>query len=645
MDTEITKKMNNKRIAVITNGWSGEFLSLILEGIRRKAEEDGVDIFVFVSYILWRDAKKRKKEQLKLFDLIHPEDYDGFIVLANTFNIKDEGEAAMELLGKYNKPVITTEVEIPGVPFIGSSNYKGMHELTVHLIEEHNVKSIIYVAGINGNPECAERKKAVTDALKEHGLTLTGKIQGDFGFYGAALKTEEWIEKHDKLPDAFVCANDLMALGVISKLHKHGIEVPRDVIVTGFDHTKESQISYPLVATVSRQWDMMGEYVYDALKAQVADPDPGYHKIFDSSFVPSESCGCPPDEASKALRLEKIRNIYPDNISSDMVDLFFQRVRLEMDKVESKDGFNKSAGETFGINNFFGPDYCFCADPKFFEEDTEEYVRNVTTVGDKIDVLYEKKDGESQPPKTIDTRFIYPGYEKEEGKSNLYIVCLLNDLDYYIGYTVVKNFPEVLYNLQFKRLVNNLDLLLVTIKRYIFAQRNYRKLREIYMTDFLTGLYNRAGCDKILFSFIEEEKAAQRSTTLLFVDINNMKLINDDYGHLNGDLAIKATAEALRNSLSGDWLLARYGGDEFVAVGRHKEGHTIEKYRELFASALKKTMKSLKNPFELSASSGCCVIHPEDTGTIEDYISIADKSMYEEKERAHSMLRARNENQ
>ncbi|MCR5356417.1 MAG: GGDEF domain-containing protein [Lachnospiraceae bacterium] len=643
MDTHFSGRKKNNRIAVITNGWSGEFLGFVLESIRKEAAKDSIDLFVFTSYILWHDSEERKRNHLKLFSLIHPEDYDGAIVFTNTFNIREEFECVIELFKDCDIPVITTEIPIPGIPFIGSSNYKGMHDLTTHLIKEHNVKNIIYMSGIEGHIECAERKKAVEEALSEHGLKLMDTIQGDFGFYTALVKVSEWVEAGKTLPDAFVCANDLMALGVISGLHKHGIEVPRDVIVTGFDYIKESKLSYPLVATVSRQWDRMGEYIYDELLHQMTDPDPDYKLVLDSTFIPSESCGCKPDDDAIEARLEKVRNMYPDSIRTDMVDLFFQTVRGEMDRVESKDDFFEAAKKTFGKNEFFGPDYCFCTDPRFFEEDPDEYVKKVLSIGDKMDVIYEKRDGESLPGGIIDSRMIYPGYHKEAGKSGFYIICMLNSMDYLIGYIAIKNSPNELYELSLKRLINNLNQQLITIKNYIFSQQNYRKLREIYMTDFLTGLYNRAGCEKFLFSFINRQKEEGHKSVLLFFDINNMKFINDDYGHLNGDLAIKATAEAMRLSLSGKggWLLGRYGGDEFVAVGEHEKGMTIEKYRERFGKALKKTVTGLKLAFELSASTGCCIISPDDSGTIEDYIRIADQSMYEEKEKSHRIHESR----
>ena len=114
-----------------------------------------------------------------------------------------------------------------------------------------------------------------------------------------------------------------------------------------------------------------------------------------------------------------------------------------------------------------------------------------------------------------------------------------------------------------------------------------------------------------------------------------MKLINDGYGHLNGDLAIKATTTAMRKSLPKDFLFGRYGGDEFIAVGRASNDKDIEGYREDFDKALKKIVDRLKVPFKLSASVGMCVITPDRKGNIDDFIKEADDSMYEEKQRAH----------
>ena len=120
-----------------------------------------------------------------------------------------------------------------------------------------------------------------------------------------------------------------------------------------------------------------------------------------------------------------------------------------------------------------------------------------------------------------------------------------------------------------------------------------------------------------------------------------MKAINDVYGHLNGDLAIKATAETFMTYAPDDWLFGRYGGDEFIAVGPCPEQDIDQMMRKL-SDLMSMRFKSLNLAFMLHASIGYTVIEPNDNGTIEDYISRADKSMYKEKEKIHKLMDSMN---
>ncbi|MCR4764063.1 MAG: GGDEF domain-containing protein [Lachnospiraceae bacterium] len=636
----IAENTNRKhKIAVITNGWSSEFLSMALEGVREEAQKDLSDLFVFVTFNLSGGSPGQSKNQMQIMDLIRPEEYDGIILFANTFNIPEEHALARKLIGKHNLPVISTELKIPGAAMVGTGNYQGVYDLACHLIEEHGVKSVVYVSGYAGNEESNIRRQALEDALSAHGLSLTDTMPGDFGFYRSSIQTAQWIEDKKPIPDAFVCANDHMALAVISTLHKHGIEVPGDCLVTGFDQIYEAKVSYPLLATVSRPWKEMGATAFRELIRQIDDPNPDFEKIYDSRFIPSESCGCEADETARDVRLDKMRNHYAESNETTMVDFFFQEIRVAMAQTGSKEEFHETAEQTLGKRHFFGRNYCICTEPQFFElnEDSEPIVS--TGFSSEMDVLFERRDGEPAPLRTFPLAELYPGYHQEEGRSNVYIFSPMNSSDMLIGYLALKNSPEILYDSRFKRWINNMESLLITIRQYIFAQQVNRKLREIYMTDFLTGMHNRTGCENVLYARISSEKAAGHEMLLLFADINCMKEINDGYGHLNGDLAIKATAQALRHSLPDDWLFGRYGGDELIAVGRNDSSRTIEDYRRDFSAALKKIVDRLKISFHLSASLGAYIIAPDNTGTISDYIRIADASMYEEKQKAHEAIR------
>ena len=630
------------KIAIFTNGWSTEYLSKVIEGIRKKAQPDATDIFIFTSYLLWGETGERRLPKLNLYRLPNPKDFDGAIILTNTFSGNDEIEAIMKLFKGSRVPIISTEVKIPGVAFVGTSNYEGVRDLADHLIEVHNVRKVIYVSGIADNEENKIRQHALEDSLENHGLEKPGIIHGDFEFYSTVQHMGEWLSLGEPLPDAFVCANDYEALGVIYRLYEEGIKVPDDVIVTGFDNIREGQTTYPMIASVSRQWDQMGENIYDLLKKMMDEYDPNFEVLYDSMFVPSESCGCKPTEQAVEYRLDSIRNQYRNASVSDMVEFQFQEIRGMMSKVDSKDSFYEQASAVLNLKEYLGGDFVICTQKQFFEKTDDEYVPE-REYDRKMEVLFERRNFEPISHYHFDLREIYPGYKKEEGVSNIYIITPLTNLDHNIGYVGVKNRPEVLYDLCFKKFINNLDTLLETVRQYIFSQESNRKLKNIYMTDFLTGMFNRTGCEEVLFSYLETEKKAGRDSVLLFTDIDCMKTINDVYGHINGDLAIGATAEGIRRTLPEDWKLGRYGGDEFVAVGKFEEGLSIEDYRAKFKAALKDVIEEMKLTFNLTASVGYCIVTPESTGGIEDYIKIADQSMYAEKERAHKAMGVKHE--
>lgn len=632
--------MKNKRIAVFTNGWSNEFINRVLEGIREGAKQDECDIFVFTTYIFAHEEEKQTKSQLNIFHLPDPKKFDGAIVFTNTFNIYDEQERVCALFQRAGVPMISTEVKIPGMPFVETGNYEGVYNLAKHLVDVHNVKDVFFIGGIKGNAESAIREKALSDALSEYGLSLMGSVNADFSYYGALVAVNDYFAAHEKAPDAFVCANDCMAMGVYKALMERGYRIPKDVIVTGFDYISEVKCTFPLLATVSRRWEMLGEIAYAELKEQMEKPNPDFEFNCGSEFLPSESCGCEASKDAVEFRLAKIRNLYSDSVSAGIHDIVFRGLRLNMAKVENEMQFYEAAVKSFGTFDILGEDYYICVEPAFLEVDDDDYPVRVRGYSKKMLAIFGKDNGNSVKPFIFDSASIYPGFEHKTGESNLYILAPMNYMDFVIGYVAIKNNPASLYDMSLRKWTSNMDTLFLNFRTYIFAQKTNRLLKKIYMTDALTGMYNRTGCERVLYAFLEERKKAGQNAVLLFADIDRMKVINDVYGHLNGDLAIKATADAMKSSLPEGWLFGRYGGDEFIAVGACQDSQMVPLQRQYLDETMKTLIASYNLNFRLSVSVGYSIITPEDNGNIDDYIRQADKSMYNEKEKAHQLIDA-----
>ncbi len=620
--------MKYNRIAVFLNGWSNEYVRLIVEGIRREAAKSGTDVFVYATFVYWAEEEAQRKSMLNIFHLPDPDKYDGGIMLTNTFNIPDEHERVRNVFHKNGIPMVSAEIKTPGMTYTGTSNYDGMKELADHLIEKHGVKKIVFVSGIKDNEECAIRKKAVTDSLEEHGLELMDTVWAGYDYLTATTLTSDWIDSGRELPDAFVCANDHMALGVMEVLEQRGYKVPDDVIVTGFDNVRESKISYPLLASVSRQWDVMGEHLFRELVNQIEDPNPDYENIYPSYFIPSESCGCKPDPKDLETRMSFMKEQYFTYTSHDRLDRFFQRLRMATTGVESIEDFSDEAAKIWKPD-ILGPDFYVCVEPTFFEEDDEHYPDRIRGYSDRMGVIFGMKEGKPVRYFDFDTEEVCPGADDRGEESNTYVIVPLNYMNYVIGYIVIKNNPEVLYDLKVFRAINHADALFMTLRQYIFSQRTNRELKKIYMTDKLSEFYNRTGCEEVIFPYIESGKKAGDSLILLFVDINDMKTINDEHGHLNGDLAITITSKAMRKALPDKFLCGRYGGDEFIAVGPCDKEPS--EYVKMIKEEIKKIIKGIRITFRLSVGIGYKEIGPDDKGTVDDYIKAADEAMYEDK--------------
>ena len=241
-----------------------------------------------------------------------------------------------------------------------------------------------------------ESINALSEVLNEHGLTIRDDVRGDFSFSNAMLAVRDWLDSGNKLPEAFVCANDHMALGVISELDRRKINVPKEVKVTGFDKMREGRTTYPILASVSRNCDKLGEYAYQYLKTQIVRKDYSSDALYDTEFIPGESCGCKASSEDEALRQRRIKYLRPEIAFQDLQDVRLQKLRFALSSVETKQEFHDVAQEIMDNESFFGKDFCICCNPWVFD-DTDD--NNLKKFGyhKEMDVLYSMKDGVSQP--------------------------------------------------------------------------------------------------------------------------------------------------------------------------------------------------------------------------------------------------------
>lgn len=167
--------------------------------------------------------------------------------------------------------------------------------------------------------------------------------------------------------------------------------------------------------------------------------------------------------------------------------------------------------------------------------------------------------------------------------------------------------------------------------------RLFKRVQIQAMTDALTGLYNHRYFQERLE---REIKLADRNDThlsLVMLDLDHLKQINDTYGHRKGDAALTHVARMMRSTFRDIDICARYGGEEFVAIlpqcGREDALKAAERLREAIAST------PVRQIGQVTASIGVAT-YPESAVTQEEMIEMADRAMYVAKEAGRNRVRS-----
>jgi LacI family transcriptional regulator len=194
-------------------------------------------------------------------------------------------------------PVVTlANVATPTTVNVHSDNQSGMRELARHLLADHQYRTLAFVAGLADSPDSVARGETVAAEAAEVGATLlTGpRWQGNYYASGGARVIERLISDGTQLPRAIVCANDQTALGVMYALAHHGVDVPGDVAVTGFDDIPMARHLRPQLTTVRQPIQEIGATAFDVLHSMISKGAPAERDVvLPTRLILRESCGCP----------------------------------------------------------------------------------------------------------------------------------------------------------------------------------------------------------------------------------------------------------------------------------------------------------------------------------------------------------------
>lgn len=162
-------------------------------------------------------------------------------------------------------------------------------------------------------------------------------------------------------------------------------------------------------------------------------------------------------------------------------------------------------------------------------------------------------------------------------------------------------------------------------------RENSRAMDLISKHDELTGLLNRRGFFDKSSQLIKESRDKNKKAIVIFADLDNLKKINDEYGHGDGDYALESVGEVLKDSMRASDLVARIGGDEFAALAITEAESKGEALKNRVKEIMEKFNENSDKPYYIGISVGYSEFMITQGTALEDYLDLADERLYEDK--------------
>jgi diguanylate cyclase (GGDEF)-like protein len=402
-----------------------------------------------------------------------------------------------------------------------------------------------------------------------------------------------------QLPQAVLCSNDLMALGIIETIKD--TPVFDQIAVTGFDRYLEGEIYYPSLTTIARPKESVAYEGIKLLRELVlgGQTEP-IHKNLDYQLYVGQSCGCqePDYFDNKLFRCQSFERMHgeeeilaklhsmEERIASEVsIEQIMEAIQIFLKRIDA------SAGQVYLENDILSGVACDYKQCRRLALDW------------------------SNDNCTDEIRVVMPLHYQQHQMG----YCVMTGIGALFRYGVQENFfRSVSYALE------------NCIQRLRYQDVNHR-LQRLYRIDQLTEIYNRFGMEDKGQQFYHKNCMQHMNTIFIFCDINRLKYINDTYGHEAGDWVIRATGKALAKLQSEVSLPFRIGGDEFILLTTENSGVNEEVIRQSI------TEEGEEAPIDgvVEVSIGAVVAPWNEPEDLDRYLSKADEAMYEEKKRFH----------
>lgn len=567
--------------------------------------------------LYWSD--NNENSQILVYELIDYSIIDAVIIMDEKIKNRTLAQHIIDNAKAAEIPVIIADGHYEGCINVQFDYKSGFEEIIRHVMAVHNPQKLHFIAGERNNKFSDERLEVFSRIVKEYGIAFDESMvsYGDF-WARPTIKAVMQLIESGNIPDAMICANDIMAINTVAVLHKYGYRVPEDVIVTGFDGIEEVHLTDPKITTGYCDYRELADMVSDLVKNGILSGD--YYVM--PKFMVSESCGCTYTSEFSILdsfnRLNSRFYRYQDDNRTLMQIAENMQSCMDIEEVPHKMEHRVMNHMCCFLNKW-------CLDVSI-----DPVTIKKKEFDDEMCLLYDSGAAKPFAPRGFLRKDIIPRLEQRLSRTYPLIFAELDFMNVSFGYacfsyrncdsTDYAKIPQIVtaLNSGIGGLVN---------RRY----QNYlaKRIEHIYVHDHLTGLYNRLGFNQKFEEMIKRVKENKGVVTVVLADLDGLKSINDNYGHAAGDNAIHIVAKALKDSCPQSSLCVRFGGDEMLAV--IEKEYDMDIIREELNLFLDSYNSAADNPYMVSASIGILHVSWTEELDFEKLLKRVDALMYQEK--------------
>ncbi len=618
-------------IALITAGIDEEYQCGIIDGVTSFAKEKELNISCFSCFCGVVSGRGFDIGETNIYSLINYNMFDGVILMINTIQDIEIKQKMVSVIKSSNLPVVVFDCdEHPQFMNVTIDNKKVMSELVRHIIEVHGANDIAFLSGPRSNPEALARYESFCEVMADAGKTVDKDrvMFGEFRPTDGKIMAEKLIKCKRKLPDALVCANDAAALSALKEFEDSGYRVPDDIIITGFDNIYNARHCYPALTTIDRPLSEAGYTACEILVNAIEGKSWEKVRNLEAKLVISESCGCVSKQLSDIDVFRK--NTY------NIIDYNRSKVRLlnsmisETAEAETLEECMRIIGDNISSIDCDRFCICLCDDwiSSYSVKLEDSFIHGYTP---KMSAPLIWNKGEISEVKCFRSSNMAPRHFKTGGNISYYLP--LHFRERCLGYAIISNGSFPTKSLVCHSLMMSISHSLENIRKLINLNCVIEELDKLYVIDPLCNIYNRNGFIRAADPFFNECRMLGQKMLISFVDMDRLKYINDNFGHSEGDFALRTLSSIISECCDESMICARFGGDEFIIIGVDAEEEDIDRVESSIRKRIEQTNKTIDKPYTVECSIGSLVTRVADDMTLFKMITKADEVMYKQKKR------------